>query len=292
MKQLFTIMPAQPRGTERMPMQFTIRGGEQMAKLCITVVNGQGEKKSGADNEDQVLLVYKGTYEPGDRILFETDETDTYYVIRVDGAMDEAYVYLTRTAVEYVIPFEEKKISYNPASFTGERHYITMRKAMEHENRSFCNLAKNVMDQHGDTGCYPHAFANVETRGEAVFAARNAIDGVVANESHGSWPYESWGINMQDDAEFILDFGRAVDVDKIYLYTRADFPHDNWWVEAAISFSDGSRQVVKMEKSVKPHVFEIEKKGITWIKLSNLVKADDPSPFPALTQIEVYGRNR
>lgn len=40
------------------------------------------------------------------------------------------------------------------------------------------NLAKNVMDQHGETNCYPHASANVETRGEAVFAARNAIDGV------------------------------------------------------------------------------------------------------------------
>lgn len=26
-----------------------------------------------------------------------------------------------------------------------------------------------------------------------------------------------------------------------------------------------------------------------WLKLSHLIKADDPSPFPALTQIEVYG---
>ena len=62
-------------------------------------------------------------------------------------------------------------------------------------------------------------------------------------------------------------------------------------MEAAFTFSDGSEEVVKMEKSTKPHVFELEKKGITWVKLSNLVKADDPSPFPALTQIEVYGRN-
>lgn len=60
-----------------------------------------------------------------------------------------------------------------------------------------------------------------------MFAARNAIDGVVANDSHGRWPYESWGINMQDDAELTLDFGRAVDFDRIVLYTRADFPHDN-----------------------------------------------------------------
>ena len=45
-----------------------------------------------------------------------------------------------------------------------------------------------------------------------------------------------------------------------------------------------------MDKKVQePHVFEIRKKGIEWIKLGNLIKADDPSPFPALTQIEVYG---
>ena len=236
-------------------------------------------------------MVYKGAYEPGDRIIFETDETDAYYVIRVDGAMDEAYVYLTKNQVEYVIPFDEKKISYDPASFTGERHYITMRKAREYENKSYRNLAKNAIDQHGDTGCYPHAYANVETRGESVFAARNAIDGVVANESHGSWPFQSWGINMQDDAEFTLDFGRKVHVDRICLDTRADFPHDNWWVEAAFTFSDGSVEVVKMVKSVKPHEFDIKKNGITWVRLSHLVKADDPSPFPALTQIEVYGQN-
>ena len=72
--------------------------------------------------------------------------------------------------------------------------------------------------------------------GEAVFAARNAIDGVTANLSHGKWPYESWGINQQDDAQMTLDFGRPVDIDKIVLYTRADFPHDNWWESVTFTF--------------------------------------------------------
>ena len=146
------------------------------------------------------------------------------------------------------------------------------------------------MDQHGDRGCYPHASANVETRGESVFAARNAIDGVLANRSHGSWPYESWGINKRQDAQMLLEFGRPVDIDRIVLWTRADFPHDNWWVEAELLFSDGTREIVKMEKSRKPHGFQMEKKNITWIRLGNLIQSDDPSPFPALTQLEVYGR--
>lgn len=263
-----------------------------MTDLKIAVADKSGEIKQQVCGQGQVLMVYEGVYEDGDTIVFETNETNTYYVIRIDDAMDESYVYLTREKVVYTIPFDEKKISYNPKSFTGERHYITMRKAEDYENSSHRNLAKNVMDQHGDLGCYPHAHANVETRGESVFAARNAIDGIVANESHGAWPYESWGINMQDDAQLTLDFGRPVDIDRIVLYTRADFPHDNWWVKATFVFSDGSEETVEMEKSVRPHEFQIRKTGIAWLKLKNLIKADDPSPFPALSQIEVYGTNQ
>ncbi len=262
-----------------------------MAVLKITVISGQGDVKCRLEEENQAVMVYEGVYEPGDQILFETDTPDTYYVIRIDASMDESYVYLTKQQVMYRIPFGEKKVSYNPAAFSGERHYITMRLAEEYENRAYRNLAKNVMDQHGDTGCFPHAQANVETRGEAVFAARNAIDGVVANASHGEWPYESWGINRQDDAELLLDFGRRVDFDRVVLWTRADFPHDNWWVQATLTFSDGTEEILEMDKSDKPHSFAISRKGISWMRLSHLIKADDPSPFPALTQIEVYGTN-
>lgn len=35
--------------------------------------------------------------------------------------------------------------------------------------------------------------------------------------------------------------------------------------------------------------FLFEKKKIEWLEFSDLKKADDPSPFPALTQFEVYG---
>ena len=123
-----------------------------------------------------------------------------------------------------------------------------------------------------------------------MFAARNAIDGVCENRSHGEWPYESWGINMQDDAEMTVDFGREVEADKVVLYTRSDFPHDNWWKQVKLSFSDGSETVWDLKKSSLPHVLTFEKKRITWVRLGDLIKADDPSPFPALSQMEVYGR--
>ncbi|MBR5968638.1 MAG: carbohydrate-binding protein, partial [Lachnospiraceae bacterium] len=158
------------------------------------------------------------------------------------------------------------------------------------EINCYRNLALNPFDQHEECGVFPHASANVETRGEAVFAARNAIDGCIAALSHGEWPYESWGINRQDDAEFRLDFGRKVNIDRIVLYTRSDFPHDNYWIRATLAFSDGSEETVNMEKKVQePHVFEIKREGIEWIILKNLIKADDPSPFPALTQFMAFG---
>lgn len=101
---------------------------------------------------------------------------------------------------------------------------LFVRKAMKEEIMSYRNLAENVWDQHGDVNCYPHASANVETRGESVFASLNAIDGVTVSESHGQWPYESWGINRRDDAAWKVEFGRPVEMNKLVIYTRADFP--------------------------------------------------------------------
>lgn len=268
-----------------------------MAKLGIAVQSGQGEIRCRVEGTDELWAVYQGAYEPGDRIAFTTDEVPGYYVIRVDGAMDEAYVYLTQGRVEYPIPFgadgstEEARISYHPGCFTGELHYITLRKARPEENGNYRNLAKNVMDWHGGAGCWPHAHANIETRGEALFAARNAIDGVLANSCHYPWPFQSWGIGRREDAEITVEFGRPVDVEELRLTTRADFPHDSWWVRGTVTFSDGTSEVVALDKRTQPQSFPVRRRGITWVKVSELVKADDPSPFPALTQIEVFGRN-
>lgn len=247
--------------------------------------------KAFSEGGDNVVLAWDGEYRKGDIIEFSGMTPGKYYVVKVDAAIDPALVMVEQESVMFPVPFYEKKTSYNPLAFWGNRHYVSIRSAADYEIKGYRNLALNPFDQHEGTGVYPHASANVETRGEAVFAARNAIDGCIATLSHGEWPYESWGINRQDDAEFTLDFGTEVDFDKIVLYTRADFPHDNWWVEATFSFSDGTSEVVHMDKKVaEPHVFEIKREGIRWLKLGKLIKADDPSPFPALTQIEVYGK--
>ena len=200
-------------------------------------------------------------------------------------------MYLTGD-VSYYIPFGEQRRSYSPKVFSGDRHYIYAELAGREEVASYRNLALNPADQRFDVPCFPHATANVETRGEATFAARNAIDGVRANLSHGSWPYQSWGINQQDDAALKIAFGREVIADKVVLYTRSDFPHDNWWVRATVKFSDGSIKEFSLEKSTRAQVLAFPEKKIEWLELCDLIKSDDPSPFPALSQIEVYGRDR
>lgn len=260
-----------------------------MAILALKVLDKNGKTICVSRGEDYVSLVCTAEYQEGDRIVLETSEKNIHVIFQADDAMGAAFCYITDN-ISFYVPFGEKRISYSPKAFYGSRHYLYARTAREDEIPVYRNLALNVYDQHGDTHCYPHATANVETRGESVFAARNAIDGVCENRSHGEWPYESWGINMQDDAEMTLDFGRTVEADKIVLYTRSDFPHDNWWTQVTLTFSDGSEIKWDMEKSSLPHVLMFEQKNIRWVKLSNLVKADGPSPFPALSQIEVYGR--
>ena len=58
-----------------------------------------------------------------------------------------------------------------------------------------------------------------------------------------------------------------------------------------LTFSDRTSVEWKLEKSRLPHMLAFKAKKVKWVKLEKLIKADDPSPFPALSQIEVYGRD-
>lgn len=260
-----------------------------MAVLALKVLDKNDKTICVSRGEDFVDLVCVHTYEEGDRIVLETSEKNIHVKLQVDDALGAAFVYITGD-VSYRIPFGEKRICYSPKIFSGNRHYIYAEVASPEEVSLYRNLALNPADQHEEGNCYPHASANVETRGESVFAAKNAIDGVRANCSHGEWPYESWGINRRDDALMKVDFGREIETDKIVIYLRADFPHDNWWEKATVRFSDGSGCELSLVKTNRGQAFSFEPKRITWLELGELKKADDPSPFPALSQIEVYGK--
>ena len=42
-------------------------------------------------------------------------------------------------------------------------------------------------------------------------------------------------------------------------------------------------------KTSRGQSLEIEKRTVEWLQLENLIQSEEPSPFPALTQLEVYG---
>ncbi|MCR5725265.1 MAG: carbohydrate-binding protein [Treponema sp.] len=269
-----------------------------MTALSISIHNAAGELLAHASQADTecapkaatwLNLVYTADYAEGDTITV-TARRGAHLLLQLDDALDPALVYATEETYRFIIPFAEKRLSYNPKTFNGSLHLLRVRYATEDEIASYRNLAFNSHDTAANASFFPHASANIETRGESVFAARNAINGNTANESHGAWPYESWGINKDPNAELHLDFGRAVTVDRLVLVTRADFPHDNYWKQATVLFSDGSTLSLPMQKSREPHVFTFEPKTITALTLKELLKDEDaPSPFPALSQIEVYG---
>ena len=130
-------------------------------------------------------------------------------------------------------------------------------------------------DVRGESKAFPHATANSECRNEAVFAARNAIDGCKENRRHGGWPYQSWGPEQRKDLWWQVDFGREVEIDKLVITIRADFPHDKHWKRAMLVFSDGSRKPIGLEKTFAPQTVVFPARKTTWVRLADLTQ-DEP----------------
>jgi len=265
--------------------------GGLSSMLTLKIENESGVVVS-ASGESEVVLVYENEYKPGECLTIECDKQNQYLILQLDDAMSPAFVFLTENKYSLLVPFEEKRVSYSPRTFSGDRHVLYARSATTHEIAMYKNLAFNPYDGHLNSSLFPHATANVETRGEAVFAARNAIDGNKANIGHGPWPYQSWGINRDPNAEIKIDFGREVIINRAVVYLRADFPHDAWWEQITVEFSDGSSLDASFIKTHEGQAVEFEQKTVQWVILKKLIKADDPSPFPALTQIEFYGTEK
>ena len=249
-----------------------------------------GRTIAEAEGSGETYLVFSEEYQEGDAIRL-TPERSGFITLQLDAVLGRTTAYASGTPFTLTIPFAEKHACYHESVFRGKRHFLWAREAYGWEHEGYRNLALNPYDGHENDALFPHAKANIETRGESVFAARNAIDGIVASNGHGEWPWSSWGINRDPEAELTLDFGRTVSIDRMIIYTRADFPHDAWWTEGTFSFSDGSSLTARLEKKDGPQEITFSERKVSSLSLSRLIKAEDPSPFPALIQIEVYGRD-
>ena len=233
-------------------------------------------------------IVYNAPYGEGDFILLETDGKWKHYMIQLEDAMPEVLVYVPGTRMAFHIPAVGERSCYSSKSFSGTCHLIRARAATEAEIAQRRNLALNPYDQTRESGFYPHASSSVAVK-KAEFAPRNAIDGVYENNSHGGWPFQAWGIEKDPNPVFRLNLGREVTVDELRLTLRADFPHDTWWTQVTAAFSDGSQESLELTRTGDIQFFPLKPRSIQWLELRAFQKAEDESPFPALTQLEVWG---
>jgi len=243
-------------------------------------------------------LVIDREYQPGDRLVFSGPQR---FAVRVDETISECLIYNPGNSQEkviYEIPYGRAEAqtgsAYSPESFAGKSHRILLRTLTKQETTSYRNLALNPCDllTAGDRApkFYPHASSNSVSRSLFDFEARNAIDGATMNGHHGVWPYQSWGPQLRTDIWWKVDFGRAVELDKVRLMIRADFPHDSYWKSLDLEFSDGSKVPLQISSSAAFQDFSFPKRKVSWLRIANVVP-EDPTKWCALIEIEAWGHD-
>lgn len=258
--------------------------------IAITARDAHGEALARVCHADEALLCFDRDYAEGDTIEITSDARHLW--VQPDVSVLPGEVYLPLGRMTWRVPCGEHRLAYRPGAFTEPRHIFTARAMTAEEVSAVRCVSRNPADLRGETDFYPHCTANVETRNESCFAARNVIDGLRHNTFHGEWPFESWGIGAREDAWCLIDLGREVALERMALTLRADFPHDAYWVRASVALSDGAVIEFPLEKSGERQYIDLSGHAARWLRLENLVKSDDPSAFPALRQWEVFGRDQ
>ncbi len=256
--------------------------------IAVSVLASDGSVLASVSHPEEAMLSVDRAWQPGDRILISGA---AHLWVQMDQALPAGEVFLPEKKMTWTVPSGEHRLAYAPGLFEAPRHIILARVLREDELCLSRNLACNPADLRGKTDFFPHCTANVETRNEACFCARNVIDGIRLNTFHGEWPYQSWGIGAREDAWCRLDLGRTVLAEKMALTLRADFPHDAYWTAGHVVLSDGTDLFFELQKTGDRQWIDLGNRKISRLRLERLIKSDDPSAFPALTQWEVFGRD-
>jgi hypothetical protein len=277
-------------------------GGKIPIRISVQDRNGIEIAGSGADVSEasaaSASLAFDHEYQPGDHIVIRSPQR---VAVRFDQNFSECLLYLPDSSLgkfDYELPFgraeEQTGSAYAPESFAGKFHRVTARILSRNEQTGYRNLALNPCDSLQSEGkpvlAFPHSSTNSFARNLLDFAARNAIDGVEQNGHHGVWPYQSWGPEQRLDLWWKLDFGRTVELDKIRLMIRADFPHDSYWKSAVVEFSDGSQLPIGITSSAELQEFSFPKRRVSWFRITKLVP-EDPAKWCGFVEVEAWGHD-
>ena len=260
--------------------------------LNLKLIRENGDVKFKAYG-NEIDEHFHGEYEPGDKFRIELCDGN-FVKLRLDPTLAESIVYVPDSTFEFLVPFDrEREACYAPGAFGGDDHRIVISEPTEAEIYADRLISLNSHDRHNVPKYYPHAVANFVTREDPCFFERNAIDGVIDNSNHGFFPYHSWGGGLREDLEFELHFGTDVEVSRVVLFLRADFPHDTYWKECDVEFSDGTKAHANLIGTAEGQIVEFEPKTTEMVKLTGFKQQrleDGSLSFAALTQIEVYGK--
>lgn len=259
--------------------------------LSLKLLSENGEVKARAHGEE-IDDTFTREFEPGDRFRLETDGAK-FVKLALAPTLAPSVVYLPDGVFEFEIPFDrERTACYAPGTFDGDTHRVRAWELSDAEIYGERMISLNSHDRHNVAKYFPHAVANFVTREDPCFFERNAIDGITDNEGHGIYPFHSWGGGLREDLEYEVDFGAEVEVDRVTIYLRADFPHDTYWKEAELEFSDKSRIPLTLRGTKDGQTFEVPKKKTRTVKLTGFRQQrleDGSLSFAALSQIEIYG---
>jgi hypothetical protein len=280
-----------PSNAGASPFQIELQDAQE------TTIAGS-EIRSSSSKPALAALTIDREYQPGDRLLLAGPRR---MAVRVDAAMPDCLLYFPGSPqgnFTYEIPYgrEEKQTgsAYSPESFAGKSHSVYARTLNKKELSGYRNLALNPCDlfrsDQTPAQFFPHASSNSASRELYDFQARNAIDGVTQNGHHGVWPYQSWGPGLRLDLWWKVDFGRPVELDKIRLMVRADFPHDSYWKTADVEFSDGTHLPIQIASSAEFQDFSFPRRRVSWVRITNLVPAD-PARWCSFIEVEAWGHD-
>ena len=263
---------------------------EPLPEETEIVISYNGNKEEGFGSAEMKV---SSRYKSGERIEITLPEGQHYLAVTIaKDVLEETIVFLKNSKFSYTIP--EFSGSY-PPELQKSGCVISARVPSKDELIEERNIALNPCDLLNAQTVFPHAASNnvYQNNNSPEWLARNAIDGFRQNTGHGTYPLQSWGPDstVKSGDFFRIDFGREVNINRIVLYIRADFPHDAFWDSCVVELSDGSVfDITGIKETQKKQTFKFDELTTTSLKFTNLHKsASSSGDWAAWTEVEVYG---
>ncbi|MBR2337954.1 MAG: discoidin domain-containing protein [Clostridia bacterium] len=257
--------------------------------LAITYTAGgsvYNKVATGADGVTQLVVAEK--YTSGATVNVTLPEGEHYLGLTLHDSLGEAILYVPSGVYTYQFPTHSFSYIFSSTLISSTSNTIKARVVSETELSQRRNVALNPYDLNGAVSAYPHATAS-DSYNDSTFAPRNAIDGMAQNTKHGSYPYQSWGATATGGRWFQVNFQHEVYVDEVVMAIRADFPHDTYWKTATLEFSDGSKEDITVSPTAEKQSFKFDVVKTSYVKVTNLVKANPNVQWAGITEFEVYG---